>query len=256
MRRIAVGVVVGALVLAACGSSSKSSVSSGGTSTTAAGSGSTTGNTSGGSGGNSDLSALAGQYAKAKIKITYSSSDGSSFTVAQDGNGKSAFTSDGNTFYSDGKSSISCEGTGTTAKCTDLGSLGGNAAGSIAGTFTTTFAAIASVLSSLGAGDNSSETIAGRDASCVKYKASDVIGKLKGLALFKDSTENAADYDPSDTATICIDKDTGFVVKISGTKKGQAQDELTATAISEPSDSDFTPPVTPETLTIPSIPTP
>jgi hypothetical protein len=255
MRRIAIAVVVGAMVLAACGSSSKKSVAAGGSSTTAAGSGSTTGSTSGGSGGSSDLSALAGQYAKAKIKITYTTgSDSSSFTVAQDGNGKSTFSSDNNTVYSDGKSSVSCEGTGTTAKCTDLGSLGG-AAGGIGTSLTTTFAALANVLSTLGGGHSSSESIAGRDASCVTYKASDVVGKIKGLPLFKDSTDNPSDYDPNDTATICLDKDTGFVVKIAGTKKGQAQDELTATAISEPSDSDFTPPVTPVTIpqiTIPS----
>ena len=242
------------MVLAACGGSSKNSVASGGSSTTAGGGGSTTGNTSGGSGGSSDLSALAGQYAKAKIKITYTSSDGTGFTVAQNGNGKSAFSSDTSTIYSDGKSTVSCEGTGTTAKCTDLGSLGGSVGGSIGGSLTTTFSALASILTSLGGGHNSSETIAGRDASCVTYKASDVIGKLKGLALFKNSTDKASDYDPNDTATICVDKQTGFVVKLTGTKKGQPQNDLTATAISEPSDSDFTPPVTPETLPKVSLP--
>ena len=53
----------------------------------------------------------------------------------------------------------------------------------------------------------------------MKYKASDVIGKLASSPLFKDST-NASDYDPNDTASICIDKETGFVLKFSGTKKG------------------------------------
>ena len=113
------------------------------------------------------------------------------------------------------------------------------------------FAGLANLISTLGGGDKSSETIAGRDASCVKYKASDVIGKLASLPLFKDSA-NAGDYDPNDSATICIDKQTGFALKFSATKKGVASDELVATQVSEPSDSDFTPPATPQTL--PSIP--
>jgi len=107
---------------------------------------------------------------------------------------------------------------------------------------------IAGIISSLGGGNKTSETIAGRDASCVTYKAADVIAKLKGLPLFKNSTDNASDYDPNDSATICIDKQTGFVVKLTATKKGKPQDDLTATAIGEPSDSDFTPPATPETI--------
>ena len=123
MRRIVGLVVVAAMVLAACGSSSKKSVNpagSGATGTTASGTSGT-----GGTGGTDDLSKLAGDYAKAKIKITYSSgSGGDNFTIAQDGNGKSAYTIGNNTFYSDGTKSISCEGTGPTAKCTDLGSVG------------------------------------------------------------------------------------------------------------------------------------
>lgn len=86
------------------------------------------------------------------------------------------------------------------------------------------------------------------------YKAADVIGKLKGLALFKNNTDKASDYDPNDKATICIDKQSGFVVKLTATKKGKPQDDLTATAIGEPSDSDFTPPVTPQTIPQITIP--
>jgi hypothetical protein len=253
MRRIGIGVVVAAMVLAACGGSSKKSVASGGSTTTtsSAGSSATSG---GGSGGDSDLSALAGQYAKSKIKITYASSGTDTFTFAQDGNGKTAFTSGNSTFYSDGKSSVSCEGTGATAKCTDLSGLGGGTSLNLGATFTASFAALAGVLSTLGGGHKTSETIAGRDASCVTYKAADLIGRLKGLALFKGSTASSSAYDPNDTATICIDKSSGFVVKVASTKKGQPQDELTATSVGEPSSSDFTPPVTPETVPKITIP--
>jgi len=254
MNKILIGVCAGALMLAACGggSSNKSGASgSGAQSTTTAGNG----GTSGGSGDNSALSDLAKQYAKAKIKITYTSSDSSdsTFTIAQDGNGKSAFTSGDSTFYTDGKSSISCQGTGSTADCTDLGSSLGGLGANIGSTFTATFAALAGVLGTLSGGDKSSESIAGRDASCVTYKASDVVGKLGGLALFKGSV-SSSDYDPNDSAKICVDKQSGFVLEVSGTKKGQPQSELTATAVSEPSDSDFTPPVTPKTVPPISLP--
>ena len=246
MRKVLIGVLAATLFVAACGGSSKKSGtgSSGGTTTTGPGGSTSPASTS--SGGGNDISKLAAQYAKAKIKITYSSS-GSDFTLAQDGNGKSAFTSGTSTIYNDGKTSVSCEGTGTSATCTQLPSVGGGV-GALGSTFTATFTALASLLSTLGTGHTSSESIANRDASCVTYKASEVFSKLGSSALFKGAVANASDYDPNDTATICIDKQTGFVVKIAATKKGQPQDQLTATAISVPTDSDFTPPVTPQTI--------
>lgn len=259
MYKLVVGVLAATMTIAACGGSSKkdSTPAAGGSTTTTAADGSGSSTTGAPGGGSDDLSKLAAQYAKAKIKITYTSNSGdnaSTFTIAQDGNGKSAFTTDGNTFYSDGKSSISCEGTGTSAKCTDLGSLGGATAG-IGSMFTASFSSLAAVFSSLGVGDKSSDTIAGRDASCVKYKASDLAGKLAALPLFKGDV-NSNDYDPNDSATICVDKNTGFLLKISSTKKGTEVDNFVATDVGEPSDSDFTPPVTPETIpSIPGVPT-
>ncbi len=256
MRKLAIGVLAATMTIAACGGSSKSnSTGTGGTNGTTAKSSGGSGTTAkGGSNDSSDLSKLAGQFAKAKIKITYAStgSGGENLTIAQDGNGKSAFTTGGSTFYTDGKSSVACEGTGTSAHCTDLGSLGSAGATNIGATFTASFSALATVISSIGGGDKSSQTIAGRDASCVKYKASDFISRIATIPLFKDSGEKSSDYDPNDTATICVDKQTGFLLKIEATKKGVAQDTLTATAVGEPTDADFTPPVTPET--IPSLP--
>jgi len=260
MKKLVVGVVAATLALAACGGSSKKSVNpvAGGTTapTTAGGSS---------SGSSSDFSKLAGEYAKAKIKITYASTSSGSnetLTIAQDGNGKSAFTTGGSTIYNDGTKSIACEGTGPSAQCTDMSSLGG-ATANIGALFTGTFSGLAAALATLGGGDKSSDNIAGRDASCVKYKASDLIGKLATLPLFKDSKDNASDYDPNDSATICVDKQTGYLLKISSTKKGKAEEALVATAVGEPTDSDFTPPATPATMpslpgniTIPSIPSP
>ncbi len=256
MRKLTIGVLAATMIFAACGGSSKNnSTGSGGTTGSTAKSGGNTGTTAkGGSGDSSDLSKLAGEFSKAKIKITYTSTGGAgdAITIAQDGNGKSSFTTGSSTFYTDGKSSIACDGTGTSAHCTDVGSLGGAAGASIGATLTASFSALASLMSTLGGGHKSSETIAGRDASCVEYRASDFIGRIASIPFFKDSGEKASDYNANDTATICIDKQTGFLLKLTGTKKGAPQDQLVATAVSEPTDSDFTPPVTPETL--PSLP--
>jgi hypothetical protein len=250
MRKILIGVVVATIAVAACGGSSKNNSSAGGSGTTAADNSNTNTTVSGGT---DDISKLAGQYAKAKIKITYTSTDSgesTTLTIAQDGNGKSAFSTGDGTFYSDGKSSISCQGTGASAKCFTLGAAGAGGA-NIGASYAATFSVFAAALSTLPGGDKSSDTIAGRDASCVKYKASDVIGRLASSPLFKDST-NAGDYNPDDTATICVDKQTGFVLKFGSTKKGTSEDLLVATEVGEPTDADFTPPVTPET--VPSIP--
>ena len=256
MCKLAIGVLAAALTLGACGGSSKSSTSGGGANTTGPG-GSTAAPTGGGEGGN------ANDLAKTKIKITYSdtttdtsgTSSASTFTLALDGKGKSAFTNSdssdpasASTIYSDGTSVVDCSGSGATAKCTQVPSTAASAATS----FTQAFSAISNLSSVLGGGDKSSENIAGRDASCVKYKAKDVIGRLSALPLFKDSNEKASDYDDNDTASICVDKTSGWILKLAATKKGVAQDGLLATAVGDPSDSDFTPPVTPET--VPSIP--
>jgi hypothetical protein len=254
MKKLLIGVLAAALSLAACGGSSKKTVDAAGGPTTTAKDGSTA-STSGSTGsGSDDLSKLAGEYAKARIKITYTSNTGGSeesLTIAQDGNGKTAFTTGSSTFYSDGTSSISCEGTGSSAKCTDLGSLGAASAG-LGSIFTASFSALAHLFDQLGTGDNSSETIAGRDASCVTYKASDFLGKLKSLPLFQG--EDTSGYDPNDSATICVDKKSGFLLKVSSTKKGVNEETFVATEVGEPSDSDFTPPATPETLPKISLP--
>ncbi|MDQ1475626.1 MAG: hypothetical protein QOE62_855 [Actinomycetota bacterium] len=254
MRRLAVGIVAATLSIAGCSGSSKTSgAPAGGATTTTAKSTDDATNTTVSGGGRDDVSKLAAQYAKARIKISYTSSssgESTALTIAQDGNGKSAFTTGDATNYIDRKSSVSCQGSGATAKCIDLGSTGGGAP-NIGATYTATFALLAGALSTLPGGEKSSEKIAGRNASCVRYKASDVIGKVASSPLFKGNAK-ASDYDANDTATICIDKATGFVLKFGDTKKGAAQDVLVATAVSEPNDADFTAPATPRTL--PSIP--
>jgi hypothetical protein len=255
MHKLVIGVVAATLAIAACGGSSKKDTSAGGSGnvTTTAGksTGGNTNTTAGGGdsgGGSSDLS-------KARIKVTYeegSTDSKSMLTFALSGDGKSAFTdseagaapSDVSTIYSDGTTNVDCQGTGPTATCTQLPV----AEAGIASGITTGFSAIALVVATLGGGDKSSESIAGRDATCVKYKAADVISKVATIPIFKNSDDKASDYDPSDTFSICVDKKTGFPLKIAGTKKGIAQDGLIATAVSDPTDADFIPPSTPVTI--------
>ena len=111
-----------------------------------------------------------------------------------------------------------------------------------------TFAALATRSSTLGGGDKSSETIAGRDASCVTYKASRRHRQARSGRRCSRTARTPPDYDPNDTATICIDKETGFVAQAHGHEEGQGDDELVATAVGEPTDADFTPPCTPQTI--------
>jgi hypothetical protein len=254
MRKLVAGILAATLTVAACGAKSKKSGAPAGTTTTTTATGTNDGtNTTLSGGGTVDVSKVAAQYTKARIKISYTSSrsgESTALTIAQDGNGKSAFTTGAGTNYTDNKSSVSCRGSGVSARCIDLGSNGGGPA-NIGATYTATFAVFAGALSTLPGGQQSSEKIAGRAAACVKYKASEVIGKLASSPLFRSGT-SASDYDPNDTATICIDKQTGFLLKFGATKKGAPEDVLVATAVSEPNDADFTPPATPQTL--PNIP--
>ncbi len=119
------------------------------------------------------------------------------------------------------------------------------------------FSALDSIVTSISGGDKSSQNIAGRDATCYKYKAQDVIGKLASNPIFKNSDVKVSDYDAGDTATICLDKQTGWPLRFAGTKKGAPESQLSATAVSEPSDSEFNPPATPAPApTIPGSSTP
>ncbi len=241
MRKVVIGVIAAAVFVAACGGSSKSNSSgsngSNGTSTTTA---------SGGTGGSDEFSQLTAKAKTADIKITYTSTDGKPQTYEQDGTGKTAFTIGDSTTIYDGTNSISCTGTGTTAQCTQFAGNGGSAAGA----FVTSLLGIYSGLrSSVYGGHVSSETIAGRDAKCVTFKASDYAG-LAGLA-------GGKGYDPSASATVCADSETGFLLKFVATGNNQTSNYFLATAVDKSSPSDFQPPVTPQTIpnyTVPNIP--
>lgn len=196
------------------------------------------------------LAALASKASDARFKISYRTDDGDEITVARDGSDRSSFTTDGNTLYSvDGKT-VSCDGTGPDAECTELPL--GNIAGGVLTAFTAIFEGLTRVDSDVYGGTLSDAEIAGRDARCATFSASD-FAPLGGLG--------GGDFDPNAEAVICVDAATGILLRL-GTKTGEgAQELLEATAVSEPNDADFEPPSTPQTLpnlpggiTIPSIP--
>jgi hypothetical protein len=237
MRKLVALFLVAIVLLAACGSSKKNS----GPART-----NNSGNEPNGSAttgaGNGEFSALLANASKASVKITYKDHDGKSVTIAQDGNGKSLYESNGSLLITTKDATISCDGTDASAKCVQL-STGGAYSG-IGASFLTSFLAIyrglAHLDSSIYGGHTSSDNIAGRDAKCVTFKASDYAG-LSAISGDKD-------YDQNAQATVCVDSETGFLLKLANSSSGAEKDELVATAVSTPSDADFNPPSTPETI--------
>ena len=122
------------------------------------------------------FSELVANASKAKIKITYTQDGDESVTIAQDGEGKTAYGTDGgSTIYSDGDTTVLCDGTGSNATCTES-PVGAGVGGSILTGFTAMFAGLSRLNSSAYGGHTSSDTIAGRDAKCITFKASDWAG--------------------------------------------------------------------------------
>ncbi len=231
MYKFAIGVLAAALALAACGSSSKS------------GSGSTT--TVGGGSGN-DFTSLVAKARTSAYKVTYKTSDGKTITIAQDGTGKQSVADGNSLFIYNGSTTISCDGTTSTATCHDLGSAGKAAAEAATSVFTGVYSAIASLgTSSVFNGHTSSDTIAGRDATCVTVNAGDMAGVFGAIARRLGSDASG---------TVCADKQTGVLLKLSGGSGGNTTDVFVATEFGEPSDSDFQPPSTPKSTPTFSIP--
>ena len=232
MKKLAIGVFAATILIAACGSSSKSSSGSGAKSTSTS---------AGNSGGNDAFSQLVAKAKTANYKVTYKLADNSStVTYAQDGTGKVSYTNDNTLLIKDGTSTISCDGTTSSAKCTELGAAGEAAVSGATSLFTTVYAGLGALNTSAG-GDTSSQTIAGQDATCVTISAANA-GAL-GSAISK--------LAGNPSLTTCVQKDTGVVLKYSGSSGDTSKTVLEATAYSESSPSDFQPPSTP--VTTPSV---
>lgn len=195
--------------------------------------------------GAAELRALLEKQSKARIKVTYVTTDAdgaeTEMTIAQDGEGRTAMIADGSLLISGPDGTISCDGTGSDASCTqmpeglgELGMLG-----------LTMFTAIGQGMlegaDELDGVDTESDEVAGRDAICVDWDGSSLLGLLGDLG------ESTDDVPADGRVRICVDEETGFLLEFSGEGEGDTF-SLLATEVGEPDDSDFEPPSTPETM--------
>jgi hypothetical protein len=193
-------------------------------------------------GGSNEFSDIVAQASEANIRIVYERDGEDSITIAQDGEGRSAFTDGDSTIYTDTDTdtTVSCDGTGADAECTEI-PFGGVAASILTG-FTGLFTGLVNLDSSVFGGDVSSDTIAGRDARCITFSAS----SFSPLAALAGSVDGEA--------TICVDEETGFLLKLETKDDSSTKDVFLATEVGEASESDLTPPVTPSTIPSISLP--
>jgi hypothetical protein len=215
-------VLVAIALLGACGGSSSKA---GSPSDTKADNSSNDGNGS----SDSDFAKLVADASKARFKITYTTGSGSDEqTYAQDGKGTIVYGSADSQYFTSDDGSVACNtDSDGKATCTKV------SGGSSISPFLTLFQSGKAAIDALGGryGDVSSKTIAGRDAECLSITV-------------------------AASATYCIDKETGVLLELSAkSASGKQESSFTVTKFEEPSDSDFTPPATPETIPSVSIPT-
>ena len=231
-------VLIAVGLLAACGSNGSSKANRSTTPTTAA--------AGGGGSQSSDISKLVADANKQRYKITYTDGGGNTQTYEQDGKGNSVSSNgDSQTFVSKGKT-INCATTSGKATCTESPiAIAGGAASPFLGALTLEQTQLGALGSTLGT--KSSKTIAGRDAECVTFTAADLAGAA-GRAIAKSQGKSL-----KGSYSYCIDKNTGVTLEISGTdESGTNHTSLSVTKFEQPSDSDFTPPAKPTTITLPA----
>lgn len=246
MKKFLLVFVIAGLALAGCGGSSAKDADSGGSSNTTAG--------GGGSGGSSNeaFSNLLDLEEGAAIRVTYSYGDeDNEITISRDGEGTVAFLrGDEQAIFSSDSDVIQCENldsepackqyTGAQATALKAGYTG------FLGTATGFLTAIANVPNAYA--DQSSEEVAGRDATCATVTAAsapgiagDILGRLEGIA--------------DAGAKVCADKETGILLKFEAVGVDEDnQRAIVATEVGEPQDSDFEPPATPESVPEVSLP--
>ena len=231
MRKLTttLAVVILAASFAACGGSDDSGDSnSGGTTTTD--DGSKDGDTDDTSDTDDvEFSKLLEESAKTRLKVTYETDDGTSFTVAQDGEGRQAFFSEDSVLLVDDEGVTSCDGLDRQATCRQLtGPLAQSASLPFTSALTLAKTTIQAAQRVSGIGDASTEEIAGRTAQCVTIK---IGGSFKA----------------------CADEETGVLLKWDADVGGKSS-SLVATEVTEPEDSDFETPKGATVETMPSLP--
>jgi hypothetical protein len=228
MRKLLVLAVVGAVALAACG---------GGKSSPSVGAGATS--PGGGSKGGNDFASLVAKTNAATYKVTYKSGSDTPFTISQQGKRFSYVSGDSATYVTADGAAISCSGTGASATCTSLPGSGdaikqglNSAFGALGALFATNAGKGIPGLSSIT--KTSSQTIAGRKATCATIDASSL--GILGAALGKGSY------------SVCVDAQTGVMLSSKSDDGSGHVSQVSATAFGDPTDADLTPPATPQTI--------
>jgi hypothetical protein len=229
MRRLVAVTVLAAVALAGCGSSSSNS------------SNDTGANNGGSKGGGNDFASLVAKTSAAKYKVTYQSGSDAPFTISQDPPRFSYITDSSATYVTSDGAAVTCSGSGASATCTQMPGSGA----SIKQGLTSTFGAIGALfVSEAGRGipglssiKTTDKSIAGRDAACATLDGS-ILGVL-GAAI-------------KGSYSVCVDKKTGVMLESKADDGNGKVADIKATAFSDPSDSDLTPPVSP--VTIPGVP--
>jgi hypothetical protein len=218
-----------AVMLAACGSSSSSSSGGNGS------------NASNGSGSKDEFSALLEKAKTANVKVTYKAQDKSdAFTLVQY-NGDVSFTTGDSQFITKSDKAYTCSDV-TSSSPTCVVAPGGTAAGQAIETgffglysalLSSDVANVASKLSGV-TRTTSTETVAGRDAKCVKLS-----GSLLG------QTGNVS---------VCVDSKTGVLLNASSDTSVSAGNSIQATDFAESTADDVKLPAEPTQITLPTLP--
>jgi hypothetical protein len=224
-------VAVAMSTLAACGGDDDDSASNGTGTTVQSGDNGSTGSTT----GNADFDALLKKVKTSKYRVTYESGDNDEITISNDPP-KSAFISGDSMFINTGSETLTCNGTGSDAKCikspVGLETM-------LTGFFGVYSALITAADKDLGiivdVSKSGDEEIAGRSAQCAE---------ISGGALVQGKGHLKA----------CVDKETG-VLLLGETSAGSDTNKIEATKFEDPKDSDFEPPAEPTDLSLPDLPT-
>ena len=236
-------VLIAIAVLGACGGSESNSGLG------ASGTNASNNSSPGGSGSSDNFSKLYADAANKKFKVTFTTADGSATTYGQDGNGKSFWSSGDTQYFTSSTGSVTCSTSSGAPTCTQV--PGNGTTSPFLGFYNGAKAYVGALASY---GDKSSKTIAGRDAQCVTISAASVAGKGgPAIAAVVSGIKGSLKY--------CVDTQTGVLLEaVTTDADGKNTTEFTVTKFEEPSDSDFTPPATASTIsvppgyTVPSIP--
>lgn len=182
-----------------------------------------------GGSGDGEFAELLERQSDAVIKVTYDM-DGEEMIVAQDHSKRATYSGSSVMITTEDGTVVSCDGVdGDDPTCTEMPEGFGDIAqlGTGLGFMTVLAEQLVQASSQFSGIDTSSEEIAGRDAQCAQWDASSFLGMA------------AAGEDGS--AEICIDDETGYLLKFETKGEGTAQ-LIVAKKVEDPDDSDFEPP--------------